>query len=213
MTTLYLVRHGQSESNLAKVFTGQGNTALTELGFRQAERTAEYLSRFPITRIYSSSLLRARQTAEVFARRVGLPVVESDALKELNAGLWEGHFYSELPILFPETHRIWEERLGLARPDGGESIVELADRVYREIDKILAENRGEQIAIFTHATPVRVMGARWMGIPPTELERVPWNGNASVSIAEYTDDGSFRMIQYGYDAHQGTDATILPNTV
>lgn len=213
MTTLYFIRHGQSESNLAKVFTGQGDTALTELGFRQAERTAEYLSQFPITRIYSSSLKRACQTAEVYAERVGLPIVKSDALKEINAGLWEGHHYSELPILFPDTRRVWEEHLGLAHPDGGESIVELADRIYREVDRILEENRGEHVAIFTHATPVRVMGARWMGIPPTELERVPWNGNASVSIAEYDDDGSCRMIQYSYDKHQGTDATVLPNTV
>ena len=213
MTTLYLIRHGQSESNLAGIFTGQSDTKLTDLGLRQAEHTAEYLSRFPITKIYSSPLIRARQTAEVFAGRVGLPILESDAFKELNAGLWEGHLYRDLPVLFPETRRLWKERLGLARPDGGESIVELADRVYREIDRILEENRGEHIAIFTHATPVRVMGARWMGIPPSELERVPWNGNASVSIAEYEDDGSFRMIQYSYDKHQGRDATILPNTV
>ncbi len=210
MTTLYLIRHGQSESNLAGVFTGQSDTILTDLGLRQAERTAEYLSRFPITRIYSSSLIRARQTAEVFAERVGLPIVESDDLRELYAGLWEGHSYPELEALFPETRRVWDEHLGQARPDGGESIVELADRVYRAIDRILQENRGEQIAVFTHATPVRVMGARWMGIPPSELERVPWNGNASVSIAEYPDDGGFRMVQYAYDEHQGKDATILP---
>ena len=213
MTTLYLIRHGQSESNLAGIFTGQSNTVLTDLGLHQAERTAEYLSRFPITKIYSSTLIRARQTAEVFADRVGLPIKESDDLKELYAGLWEGHSYEELKVLFPETRRVWDEHLGIARPDGGESILELADRVYREIDRILEENRGEHIAIFTHATPVRVMGARWMGIPPSELERVPWNGNASVSIAEYADDGSFRMIQYSYDKHQGRDATILPNTV
>ncbi len=210
MTTLYLVRHGQSVSNLENIFTGQSNTVLTDLGLRQAERTAEYLSRFPITCIYSSPLIRARQTAEVYADRVGLPIVESDDLKELNAGLWEGHLYRDLPVLFPETHRIWENHLGLARPDGGESIIELADRVYSAIDRILTENSGKHIVVFTHATPVRVMGARWMGIPPERLEQVPWNGNASVSIAEYGDDGSCRMVQYGYDAHQGTDATIIP---
>ena len=51
MTTLIFVRHGQSESNLAKVFTGQGNTPLTALGRAQAERAAAYLEQYPITHI------------------------------------------------------------------------------------------------------------------------------------------------------------------
>ena len=75
MTTLIFVRHGQSESNLAKVFTGQGNTKLTPLGRAQAERTAEYLRDFPISRIYASDLDRAMETASPTAKFFGLEVV------------------------------------------------------------------------------------------------------------------------------------------
>ena len=72
-TTLIFVRHGQSKYNRSRNFTGQQDVPLTALGREQAERTAVYLDRFPITRIYSSNLIRAMQTAEPTAARHGLP--------------------------------------------------------------------------------------------------------------------------------------------
>ena len=210
MTTLIFIRHGQSVSNLEERFTGQHETLLTELGHLQAEKTAKYLDGMTIDRIYSSDLTRSMQTAEHTAKRRGMKIVPDTSFREIYAGLWEGHRYEELRVMFPENYEKWRTDLGHARPDGGESVAELAARVYGGVARVLAENRGKSVAIFTHATPVRVMACSWFGIPLEEAYRVPFCSNASVSVAEYEDDGSFRLLQYSYDEHQGGHVTRLP---
>ncbi len=210
VTTLIFVRHGQSESNLAKVFTGQTDTLLTPLGHKQAENTAQFLKDYPITHIYASDLTRVIQTAEPTARMHGLPIVPDRALREIYAGEWEGKPYSALRESYPESYRVWLEDVGRARPDGGESIVELAARIYAEVDRLVEKHRGECIALFSHAMPARALGCRWFGYAPKDMAQVKGCANASVSVVEYGDDGTFRVIHYGYDAHQGENVTVLP---
>jgi probable phosphoglycerate mutase len=72
-TTFYLVRHGESEGNAARVFTGQLDSPLTARGRRQAEAVAEELAKVNFDRIVSSDLSRTRDTAEVIAKRQGRP--------------------------------------------------------------------------------------------------------------------------------------------
>lgn len=212
MTTLIFVRHGQSVSNLNQIFTGSGDVALTELGHKQAELTARYLDRYKIDRIYSSDLSRAYDTAVHTARRQGKEIVSLPALREINAGLWEGLHFDELAKRFPESFEIWKTHLGHAHPDGGESTQELASRVYRAVDDLLEKHRGECIAVFSHATPGRMLACRWFGIDPQMAETVPFCSNASVSVIEYEDDGSFRLVCYGHNGHQGDLVTVLPSS-
>lgn len=213
MTTLIFVRHGQSVSNLEKVFTGQHETVLTELGHRQAEATARFLENVKIDSIYSSDLRRAMQTAEPTARLHGLDIIPDAALREINAGLWEGKTYATLRELFGESYERWITDLGHAHPEGGESTLELAARVYGAVDRILRTERGKTVAVFTHATPVRMLACRWFGISPEKAAQVPFCSNASVSVLEYEDNGDFRLVRYAYDGHQGENATGLPKGV
>jgi broad specificity phosphatase PhoE len=213
MTTLIFVRHGQSVSNLEQRFTGQHETPLTELGHKQAEATALYLDGFAIDRIYSSDLGRSMQTAGHTASRQKLSITPEKAFREIYAGLWEDRCFEDLIEEYPISYEKWKTDLGHARPDGGETVVELADRVFAGVERVLAENRGKTVAIFTHATPVRVMACRWFGIPVEDAVQVPFCANASVSIAEYDDDGSCRLVQYGYDEHQGENSTSLPKGI
>lgn len=210
MTTIIFVRHGQSESNLSHRFTGQGNALLTPLGVEQAARTAEYLRNYPIDRIYASDLTRAMQTAEPTARMHGLEIIPDPQLREIYAGEWEGRRYEDLKTTFPESYACWLNDLGHACPDGGESTVALFRRVTSAVNRLVAENRGKCIAIFSHATPARAMGCFWYGYPPEEMARVTWVPNASVSVAEYGDDGGVRVLLFGYDGHQGDRSTGLP---
>lgn len=210
MTTMIFVRHGQSVSNLEKRFTGQHETLLTELGHLQAEKTAIYLDNFSIDRIYSSDLMRAMQTAEPTARRQALSIIADQSFREIHAGLWEGMPYEDISLAYPRSFEIWKTDVGHAHPEGGESVLQLAERVYAGVRRVLAENRGKTVAVFTHATPVRMMACQWFGISPEEAHRVPFCANASVSVVEYDDDGSFQLRQYAYDEHQGDAITTLP---
>lgn len=210
MTTLIFVRHGQSQSNLEKRFSGQHDPKLTELGHLQAEATANYLQDLGIEKIYSSDLARAYETAEHTAFRLGLEIIPSTRLREINAGDWEGKLYTTLMEEFPEGYHRWLTDLGRAHPEGGESVQELNARVRAEIKRIRTENRGKCVAIFTHATPVRMLACGWFGIPSEDAVKVPFCTNASISIVEYEDDGSFRLVKYGYDEHQGDLVTQFP---
>ena len=213
MTTLIVVRHGQSQSNLEQVFTGQGNTELTETGYAQAEATAAYLDRYRIDRIYASDLSRAMQTAAPTAKHQGLQIIPDPQLREICAGLWEAQPYVELMQRFPESYDLWLHDIGHAHPDGGESTLELAARVSAEVDRLIAENRGRCIAIFTHATPVRMLACQWMDIPLEKAAEVPFCTNASISVVEYDDDGQHHLRYYGYNEHQGSLITDFPKGI
>lgn len=88
MTDLLLIRHGQATHNLEQRWEGWGATALTEEGQRQAEALAERLasSATNIAHLYTSPLLRARQTAQPIARRLGLIPVVHEGLREIDFG-------------------------------------------------------------------------------------------------------------------------------
>ena len=97
-----------------------------------------------------------------------------------------------------------------AQPDGGESVAALARRVRATVERLVRENPGRCIALFSHALPIRSMGCVWQGIPISEMERLPWSTNAAVSEAVYLPDGSVRFLCYGYDLHQRGMSTGFP---
>ncbi len=212
MTTLIFVRHGQSETNLSQVFTGQSNIHLTPLGWEQAERTAAYLkANYAVDAVYSSDLIRCLETAQPTLEAFGLPVIPEPGMREIDVGLWEGIPYREIAERFPDTHRIWMNDYAHAHPDGGESVVDLDRRVSAALERMIRSNPGRCIAVFSHSTPIRLIYCRWMGLPLGDPKLIPPCPNASVSAAEYDDEGNFlRMICYGYDQHQGDSITVIP---
>jgi broad specificity phosphatase PhoE len=91
MTTLYLVRHGESEANVRRVFSnGKVDLPLTELGRWQAQQAAAWLAGRGVAGVYSAPLLRARQTAQIIAGRLDVPVTVLDDLDEVRVGDLDG---------------------------------------------------------------------------------------------------------------------------
>jgi broad specificity phosphatase PhoE len=139
---LYFARHGQSEANVLRVISNRGLVhPLTELGQQQAAELAQSLASVPITKIYSSPLLRAQQTAEIVAATLGLPFELADALREPDCGIAEGRSDE---AAWAEHHRAWTEWLDGQRYDyhiqGGESFSDLRARFVPFIDRLLAEH-------------------------------------------------------------------------
>ncbi len=203
MTTVIVVRHGQSVCNLSRVFTGQSDISLSELGFAQAELTGEYLKKYPIDRIYSSPLLRAHQTAEPTARNFGLPIEHEMGIQEIDLGEWEGIPFDDVAERFKEDFQLWHDDLGRSRPTGGESVVEVGNRVYAAIDRLVAENSGRCIALFTHSVPIRTLITRWNGYGPEDTHKgTPETPrNCGVTVAYFNDDGTFDRVEYNHYAH------------
>ena len=211
-TKIYLIRHGESQANEKGLFLGHGDLDLTERGRAQAQKTAEYLKNVPVDKIYSSDLLRAYNTAETTAKTVGIPVIKSKELREINAGEWEFQPFSLLPKKYPESYRIWLTDIASARPDGGESVAEVQKRTVAEIRRICEENEEKTVFVFTHATTVRAFATYCVSKSIEGIQARPYPTNASVTYAEY-ENGEFTLVEYSNDSFMGEIATALPSNV
>lgn len=137
MTRLLLVRHGESTANLNNVFAGHYDPQLTELGHRQAECTGRFvLGNYKVSGIYSSDLHRAFDTAQHFADIAGLAVIPEPRLREIYAGEWEEMSFSEVEQTYAEDWNRWRVDPANAVCTGGESVRQLADRVFAAVQEI-----------------------------------------------------------------------------
>ena len=213
MTTVILIRHGQSEANLDGVFAGQINPALTEKGLKQAELTAKYIAdNYNIDKIYSSDLKRAYQTAQALSKIIDKDITASENLREIYAGKWEGVDFLKLKELYKEDFSIWLSDLGRAVCTGGEAVKEMGNRVVSELTSIAQKNDGKTVAVALHATPIRATQCFVETGSFDEMQNIPWVSNASVSIFTY-ENKMWKIVSISEDAHLGSLKTELPKTV
>ena len=213
MTTLLLIRHGQSQANLTRCFAGHLDAPLTQLGQQQAACTAEFVANaYSVDAVYGSDLLRAFDTGEAVARKVGLKTEPDAQLREIEAGRWEGVAFSQLEQDFPEDYGLWLRDIGNSRPTDGESVAELARRIDGALRRIAEENPGKTVVIATHATPIRVTQWNLSGQPLSYMKEIPWVSNASVTELFY-ENGNFRLGKIAQDGHLAELKTSLPANV
>ena len=201
MTRLIFIRHGESLGNAQRKFLGHTDWDLSEKGYLQAKRTAEYLRDAHIDKIYSSDLMRAYNTVVPVAQIHGLEIVKDAELREIWAGKWEGMAFDDIQKVYPEGHNAWMTDIGNAVCDGGESVAALQRRVNAAVLRIVEENRGKTVCIGTHATPIRTMLCAWQNLPVTEAKNITWVTNASVTIVDYDEKGSATLVLAGYADH------------
>ncbi len=165
MTQLCLVRHGQTNWNLEGRYQGQSDTPLNDHGRAQAKALAEQLKRFAFAAIYSSDLARARQTAEIIAGEISLPVKIEPRLREINQGKWEGMLVEDIKARYAS---LWSQRTvdpASVRPPGGETVAEVAARVYAALDDIARLFPTERVLVVSHGLSIATAICRDKGIP------------------------------------------------
>lgn len=169
MTQLFLVRHGQSTWNAAGRCQGQSRSAggLSQGGAAQALATAEKLAEklasnreTPAEVVMASDLLRARQTAEIIADVLGLPVQLDAGLREQHLGELEGKLYIEQfgdSTVQGTIDGLWRDPF--RRPPGGESIADMYDRVQATLTRLYKANPARTLVVATHGGVVRTATA------------------------------------------------------
>ena len=211
-TNIYFIRHGESQANARDVFLGHTDLDLTIKGKAQAEQTANYLQTLKVDAIYASDLLRAYHTAEATAKRLGLPVVKDERLREIYCGEWENQAFSYLQEKYKESYGVWCNNIGLSQTDGGESVEELQNRIVSALTDIAKNNQGKTVLVFTHATPIRCFAGYCDKKSLATLKEIPWASNASVTHAVYK-EGEFTLVEYSKDDFLGEMKTELPDNV
>jgi len=144
LTTLILVRHGESEWNRAGRIQGQVNSPLTDLGINQAKATRDYLSGILLNQqleIYTSPLDRALQTAEIIAQGIDYPsrkIIIEERLNDFNLGEISGTFgWDKVAEIFPEQAQLRLQDPMRFHPSGGESGAEFEARLRSLLEDLM----------------------------------------------------------------------------
>jgi broad specificity phosphatase PhoE len=168
---LWLVRHGTTLWNTEQRFCGHSDIPISSEGQTQARWLARRLRTQSITTIYTSDLLRARQTAEIIAAQSPHPVqIEvSSAWREIAFGAWEGLTYEQIARQFPSNLDFFKDPIS-ASPPGGESLTILAQRI-QQVFIALTHASSDPLAqegdsvLVSHGGPLRVLLSMILGMP------------------------------------------------
>ena len=192
MSTILLVRHGETDWNRDARFQGHADPPLNERGREQARALAERLAAEPLAAVYTSPLQRARETAEIVAARVGLPVESVDGVREVDVGSWSGLTRTEIEERFPEAFARW---LGNGPGwEDGETYEEMGERVLAALEELARRHPGEVVLVVTHGGPVRAAHAAAAGVPYAEGRRLGTViGNCSLHGIAFEDGGLRRV--------------------
>ncbi|MDI6816736.1 MAG: histidine phosphatase family protein [Actinomycetota bacterium] len=190
---IYLIRHGETQLNKEFRFIGRTDPALSEQGKAQARALAERLAVENISAIYVSDLLRATQTASIIAGDSGVDVVETEGLREIDFGNWEGLSYNEIMEHDKEILDSWiENPTGVDIP-GGESWRHFESRINDAFDDIMRNEHGHAIALVTHGGPIKLLMTRFHGGDP-HFFKLFWPQPGGVNIVEI-DDKTINIIE------------------
>ncbi|MBN1218692.1 MAG: histidine phosphatase family protein [Anaerolineae bacterium] len=177
MTTIYMVRHGQTPWNVGGRYQGQLDPPLTEKGRQQARTTATRLASLGFDAIYSSDLARARQTAEALADVTGLPIHLDPRLREIHQGEWQGVLIGDIRARWPGEIEGWETDPWHHHPPGGERLEELQARLLAAINDIVATWPQGKVAVFSHKLPIALLKIRYQQHSPAQIwSLLPANG-------------------------------------
>jgi broad specificity phosphatase PhoE len=171
VTTLFLVRHGETDWNADGRLQGQTDRPLSDFGRRQAKQLAEELADEGLEAIYSSDLARARETAEIAGERLGLPVVLDPDLREKDWGTWEG------------LTAVERDRVEFV----GESTEAHRDRILCALRRIAERHPDGRVLVVTHGGSMRRVQTAALGWALPVIE------NCGRWLCTYGDD-SFRAV-------------------
>ena len=209
MTTLIFVRHGQSMANFTQSFAGNLDVELSDLGKKQAELAADYITKnFSIDKIYSSNLKRAYDTALPTAKKLGLEVVATSDFIEIYGGLWEGLTFDEISERYPAEYAVWKDDFSHAQCPCGESARDVYLRIKKATLKVAEENDGKTVLVAAHATVIRAVECFSKGYSEDQMGEVYFPHNASINIFTY-EDGKITPKQTNITEHLGDLVTAL----
>lgn len=214
MTKIILVRHGESEANFSKTYTGQSDIPLTERGHEQAAAAAKYIKNHEnISKVYASPLKRAFDTGTHIANATCVEIIPHKGLMEIFAGDWEGKRFDDLEVLYPENYSVWRNDIGHCSPDNGESVKELFERCVETLKTLVKENPNSSIVLATHATPIRAISTFVSGYSYEQMNLVPWFSNASITTLCYDEEKGFHSLIPDIREHLAGIDTVLPSNV
>lgn len=200
-TTLLLVRHGQTDWNVAGRIQGASDTPLNENGREQARRLAARLSGLAVEAVYSSDLARAAETARIVRGQRHVPLRLTTSLREIRYGEWEGKTRAELEEAgLARTLSRWNDGHAVPEPAGGETREQVDERVDRFLACVVPRHEGHTIIVVSHGGTLRLMLCRLLGLSASQWGQVR-QGNTALSKAVLVPGRRPRVVFMNDTAH------------
>jgi broad specificity phosphatase PhoE len=203
---LILIRHGETDTNKARLALGRADVELNEHGRWQAQRLALSLKDKPIDAIYSSPLKRALATAEPIASSHALEVQVDEGLIEMDIGEMEGLTFQQVGERYPHFLQVWLGAQAANEPmPGGERLLDVQDRAWQAIERIREREEEGTVAAVTHNFVILTLLCRVLGLELADFRRL----RHSVAGKSVLEIGRDRIIVVGFndtchlDADQG----------
>lgn len=214
MKQIFIIRHGQTEWNLARRMQGRLDSPLTHAGMEQAHSHGEVLKGLsPIETMYVSPSGRTQETAHIINSYVRAPVEFEEALMERDVGLWSGLTIDELEEASPQAWRSRMDDPFNHRPPEGESLADMGERCAGFLEGLLAAST-VNVALVTHQVMSRVILGQLLALTPEETIEVihPNEAFYQVRIGELRSVSYFLDGQGPFDGllHRGDGETIPP---
>ena len=149
-TRIIAVRHGETAWNVDTRIQGHLDIALNDTGRWQARQVARALADEPLAAVYTSDLQRAHATAQAIAQASGAPLVAEPGLRERRFGELEGRTFAEIEAELPEQARRWRQRDPHFAPTGGETLVQLRERIAATTHRLAAQHTEQLIVLVAH---------------------------------------------------------------
>ena len=206
---IYMIRHGETNWNKERKLQGRSDIALNEYGKELAHITSEAMKDIPFDVVYSSPLIRAKETAEILTKNRNLEIQTNDLLVEMSFGEGEG---ASLPQIHahPEMnlHNFIHNPGSYTPPVGGETFEELYERckVFMENFVLPAENKYDTMLIVGHGALIRGL-IHYINHRPTEDFWCITHKNCSVTIADCTNQKLTLLEEAKIYYHEETQAT------
>lgn len=207
-TLLYILRHGETNSNVANIYQGQGNGDLSDEGLLQAEAVSSVFAGSKIDAFYSSTLDRSFVTAEIIAKPHNKKVTRVPSLKERYYGEWEGLSFEEITRKYPKLYDIWIKNPAKASIKGAEKLRDLQKRGVRAIEEILRKNGGKTVLVVGHGGINRTILFHYLGIDLNYFWRIRQN-NCCVNLIEFDNFPKVVLLNCGCDLRKTIKPDIL----
>lgn len=188
-TRLVLLRHGQTDWNVAGRYQGQTDIPLNAVGIEQARMAAPLVAALRPTAIFSSPLSRALDTVTPIADRLGLPVDTDDRLREIHVGSWSGLTTAQMHDVDPGFERAFRAGRDYRRSPEGETADEVGVRMREVLTDIAAAHEGHAVLVATHGLALRMGTGYLLGWDFDQTWRLGPMDNCGWTILGRRDDG------------------------
>ena len=179
---IIFLRHGQAENNTKKILAGRSpGVNLTETGIQQAEETGKILESLNVSKIYSSPIDRALQTAEIVGKHCDLDITSDQRLIELDMGKFTKMPYDEIFAKHGNVFLKFYEGNDEVSENGVETFATVQKRVFDMVDFVVKNHKNENVVLVTHMDPIKAMIGRVLNLKPEILFELII-ANASLNI-------------------------------